>query len=95
MINANMKSYNYYVLDNNDEYGQPEAVAANDKIKMSINFASESIQESPLYSGAQFVGLTHNKDVSDKYIIQYGTEKLKVLYVNPAGRLKQVFMARM
>lgn len=95
MINANMKSYNYYVLDNNDEYGQPQAVAASDKIKMSINFASESIQESPLYSGAQFVGLTHNKDVNASYIIQYGDEKLKVLYVNSAGRLKQVFMARM
>lgn len=95
MINVNMRSYSYYVLDNNDDYGQPQAVAAEDKIKMSINFASESIQESPLYSGAQFVGLTHNKNVSAKYIIQYGTEKLKVLYVNPAGRLKQVFMARM
>jgi len=95
MINVNMRSYSYYVLDNNDEYGQPQAVAAEDKIKMSINFASESIQESPLYSGAQFVGLTHNKNVSASYVIQYGTEKLKVLYVNPAGRLKQVFMARM
>ena len=95
MINANMKSYSYYVLDEYDDYGQVKEKAADDKIKMSINFASESIQESPLYSGAQFVGLTLNKDVSAKYIIQYGTEKLKVLYVNPAGRFKQVFMARM
>lgn len=95
MINTNMKSYDYYVLDNNDEYGQPVAVAASDKIKMSINLASETVQESPLYSGAQYVGLTLNKDVSDKYIIQYGTDKLKVLYVNPEGRFKQVFMSRM
>ena len=95
MINTNMKSYNYYVLDEYDDYGQVKETAASDKIKMSINFASESIQESPLYSGAQFVGLTLNKDVNASYIIQYGDEKLKVLYVNPAGRLKQVFMARM
>ena len=39
------------------------------------------------------MGLTH-ADVDDTYVIIYGEERLKVLYVVPIGRLKQVFMAK-
>ena len=94
MINRQMKSYNYYTLGTNDEYGQPQETKADDKIKMAINFVTESIQENPLYSGAQYTGLTLNKNIDANYIIQYGEEKLKVLYVNKAGRYNQAFMAR-
>jgi hypothetical protein len=90
-----MRLYNYSVLGALDSYGQPQAVEAEDKIKMSINFASEAVQENPLYSGAQYVGLTLNKNVNASYIIQYGTEKLKVTYTNPLGKYNQVFLARM
>lgn len=95
MINSQMKNYSYYTLDTNDEYGQPQQVKADDTIKMAINFVTESIQENPLYSGAQYTGLTLNKNINASYIIQYGDEKLKVLFVNPSGRYKQVFLARM
>lgn len=94
MINAQMRNYSYYTLNNNDEYGQPQEVKADDTIKMAINFVTESIQENPLYSGAQYTGLTLNKNIDASYIIQYGDEKLKVLFVNKAGRYKQAFMAR-
>ena len=94
MINRQMKSYSYYTLGTNDEYGQPQETKADDKIKMAINFVTESIQENPLYSGAQYTGLTLNKNIDANYIIQYGDEKLKVLYVNKAGRYNQAFMAR-
>lgn len=94
MINTQMRNYSYYTLGNNDEYGQPQETKADDTIKMAINFVTESIQENPLYSGAQYTGLTLNKNIDASYIIQYGDEKLKVLFVNPSGRYKQVFMAR-
>ena len=94
MINRQMKSYSYYTLGTNDEYGQPQETKADDTIKMAINFVTESIQENPLYSGAQYTGLTLNKNIDANYIIQYGEEKLKVLYVNKVGRYKQAFMAR-
>ena len=95
MINTQMKNYSYYTLDTNDEYGQPQPIKADDTIKMAINFVTESIQENPLYSGAQYTGLTLNKNINASYIIQYGDEKLKVLFVNPMGRYKQAFMTRM
>lgn len=94
MINSQMREYNYSILDNHNDYGQPQETEAEDKIKMAINFASETISENPLYSGAQYIGLTLNKDINEKYIIQYGQEKLKVLYTNSQGRYTQVFMAR-
>jgi hypothetical protein len=94
MINTQMRSYNYTILDGVDEYGQPAAVEAVDKIKMAINFANEAIQENALYSGATYVGLTLNKEINPSYIINFGTEKLKVTYVNKFGKYSQVFLAR-
>lgn len=94
MINTQMRSYSYTILDGVDEYGQPAAVEAVDKIKMAINFANEAIQENALYSGATYVGLTLNKHVNSNYVFNYGTEKLKVTYVNKFGKYSQVFLAR-
>lgn len=95
MINTQMRSYSYNKLSEEvDDYGQLQTVEAAGTIKMAINFASETIQENPLYSGAQYTGLTLNKEVNANYIIQYGTIKLKVTYINPLGKYTQVFLAR-
>lgn len=94
MISTNMKEYNYYLYGENNSYGQPQlSKEPQGKIKMSINVTSQRIQDNPLYQGAEFVGLTH-VEVDDKYVIQFEDLKLKVLYINPFGRYKQVFMAR-
>ena len=95
MINSQMRDYDYYTYGEQDAYGQPALSDKQGTIKMAINFSSEALAENSLYSGAQFIGLTLNKNIDATYVIQYGNEKLKVLYVNPAGRFKQVFMARM
>lgn len=95
MINAQMRLYDYYITGKQDSYGQPQvSIGARGQIKMAINISSQTIDENALYSGAQYTGLTHDA-IDDTYIIQYGNEKLKVLYVNPQGRIKQVFMKRM
>lgn len=93
MINADMRLYDYFTFGNEDEYGQPQ-ISDNvvGQIKMAINLTSQSIQDNINYKDSQYVGLTH-ANVNDTYVIQYGDERLKVLYVNPKGRLKQVFMA--
>ena len=96
MINADMRNYDYYLYGEEDEYGQlkaPDIVAGT--IKMSIDTVVQRIQDSVIYNESEFIGLTHDKNVNDKYIIQYGDIKLKVLYVNPKGRFRQVYMARM
>lgn len=95
MINTNMRLYSYFTFGSEDEYGQRElSEVPSGLIKMAINLTSQAIQDNINYKEAQYVGLTHS-DVDDTYVIQYGNEMLKVLYVNPKGRLKQVFMVEM
>ena len=95
MINSKMRNYTYSRTSKEiDDYGMPVIINEEGTIKMSINFVSETINENSLYSGAQYVGLTSNKQIDANYIIQFGEEKLKVLYVNKEGRFKQVFLAR-
>lgn len=95
MIATQMRNYNYYMITNKiDEYGQPQTIEAEGVVKMAINFVNEQITENALYSSAEFIGLTLNKEVNDKYIIRYGNEKLKVIYSNPNGRYNQVFLTR-
>lgn len=95
MINSKMKNYTYSRTSKDiDDYGMPVIINEEGTIKMSINFVNETINENSLYSGAQYVGLTLNKQIDANYIIQYGEEKLKVLYVNKEGKYNQVFMAR-
>jgi hypothetical protein len=94
MINSLMRDYKYSLLGGLDEYGQPQEAEANGTIKMSIALTSQRLNENSLYSGAQYNGLTLNKDINEKYIIHYGDERLKVLYTNAQGRYTQVFMAR-
>ena len=92
MINAQMKTYNYFTFGALDEYGQPglsqEPVG---KVKMAINISSQSVVDNVKYKDATYTGLTL-AEVDDSYVIEYGKERLKVLYVNPMGRYKQVFL---
>ena len=60
---------------------------------MCIDITSQSIQDNINYAGSQYLGLTF-ANIDDTYVIKYGDQMLKVLYVNPMGRLKQVFMAK-
>ena len=95
MINADMRLYNYFTFGEKDKYGQAQ-LSKNPvgQVKMAINITSQSVQDNINYKDSQYVGLTHAK-VDDTYVIEYGDERLKVLYVNPAGRFNQVFMSRM
>ena len=94
MINANMRLYDYYTYSGNDGYGMPQLSSVPiGQIKMAINITSQSIQDNINYQSANYLGLTY-ASIDDTYVIQYGDEKLKVLYVNNMGRLKQVFMVK-
>ena len=93
MINVNMRSYNYFALDGRDAYGMPGlSDEVQGTIKMAIYISSQSVQDNINYKDCKYVGLTTNKSVNDKMVIQYGDEKLKVQYVNPQGRFVQVFL---
>lgn len=92
MINNDIRDYSYFLLGDYDEYGQ---LTPTDKpqgtIKMAIYVLTQTVSDTSPYSEASYIGLT-NSDINDTYIIQYGEERLKVLYIQPRGVLKQVFL---
>lgn len=92
MINTDMRKYDYFTYGELDRYGQASlSETVKGAVKMAINNTSTSIQDNILYKEATYIGLTQSP-IDDTYVIKYGDEKLKVLYVIPKGRFKQVFM---
>lgn len=91
MINTNMRLYSYSTIGANDAYGQPTVSEPVGEVKMAINILSQSVADNIMFNNATYIGLTQ-ADVKDTYIIHYEGQELKVLYVNPKGRFKQVFM---
>lgn len=92
MINAEMRNYNYFTLGEDNGYGEPQLSSEpSGSVKMVINITSQSVQDNINYQNANYMGLTQTL-LDDSCVIQYGDKKLKVLYVNPKGRLNQVFM---
>lgn len=96
MINTNMRTYNYFTLGGSDGYGQPTVSAEpQGTIKMAIYLSSQSTQDNINYKDCNYTGLTTDKTINDKMIIEFGDEKLKVLYINTAGRYVQAFLKKL
>lgn len=97
MINADMRLYDYYTIGANNAYGQPQMPKATDtpvgQIRIAIYTSSPSIQDNINYKDCSYIGLTQ-AEVKDTFVIRYGEELLKVLYINPNGRFKQVFLQK-
>lgn len=93
MINAEMREYNYYLYGSRDSYGQQQqSDEIKGTIKIAISTTSQNTVNNIMYIDATYLGLTLSNEITDKFIIQYGEKKLKVLYVNKQGRYKQAFL---
>lgn len=94
MINVDMRTYDYFTFGAKDAYGQDIlSDTAQGTIKLAIYSTSTSVQDNINYTDCNYIGLT-TAQVDDSYVIQYGTKKLKVQYVQPKGRFKQVFLKK-
>lgn len=94
MITADFRTYEYFLYEGKDAYAQPQlSKDPKGTVRMAIYTTSQAIQDNINYKSANYVGLTHSL-LDDTYVIQYGNEKLKVLYVSPQGRMKQVFLTK-
>ena len=94
MINVDMRTYDYFTFGAKDAYGQDVlSDTAQGTIKMAIYSTSTSVQDNINYTDCNYIGLT-TAQLDDSYVIQYETEKLKVQYVQPRGRFKQVFLKK-
>lgn len=95
MITRDSRYYNYFTIGKQDAYGQTimpgKDSAPEGKIKMCVNIAGSAVQDNILYESCSYVGLTKD-NINDTYIIDYNGKRLKVLYINPKGRYKQVFL---
>ena len=90
MIMMEMRNYDYLTYGANDEYGQPQlSQEPQGTIKIAIYTTAQSTQDNI------YIGLTSDAEIDDKYVILKDNERLKVLYIQPKGRWKQVFMSRM
>lgn len=94
MINNDMRNYEYFLLEDYDEYGQPtQSGQAQGTVQLAIYVLSQSVSDTLLYKDASYIGLTYPTiEIDDTFIIKYGEEKLKVLYTQPRGAFKQVFL---
>lgn len=95
MIMVDMREYPYFTYGEKNAYGQPVlSKEPEGTVKMAIYLNTQSVQESNIkYKDCDYVGLTHDANVNDTYVIGYENERLKVSYVNP-GRFKQVLMVK-
>lgn len=93
MIQSNMKLYNYYVLNELDDYGTNQASEeVKGQVKLSIFLQTKQLSDNSIYKETQFTALTNDKDINEKYLIEYNEKLLKVLYINDLGRYRQVYL---
>lgn len=95
MITADMRLYDYFTIGEPNGYGQaqlpPKDAEPVGKVKLAIYTTSQATQDNINYKDCNYIALTQ-AGVKDTYIIQYGKERLKVLYINPQGKYKQVYL---
>ena len=93
MIQSNMKLYNYYTLGELDDYGTNQvSEQVSGQVKLSVFLQTKQLSDNSIYKEAQFTALTNDKDINEKYLIEYNNMLLKVLYINDLGRYRQIYL---
>lgn len=94
MINSDMRPYVFFTLGEPNTYGtQSLSETPQGKVMLSVYITSQQIQDNINYTEANYIALTHDNDINDSYVIQINdNQKAKVLYIQPKGRYKQVFL---
>lgn len=93
MINRDMVSATVVTYGGVDEYGQMMTTpTASREISMTIGLYNHSESSDVRYMAVNYTGLTRDKEITDKDSVIIGGKEYKVLFVNPYGRLTQVFL---
>ena len=93
MIITDMRLYNFFTFGDSSGYGMPQLSAEpKGKIKMAIYNTSQQVQGNVNYLDSNYIALTNDSAIDDTYVIEYNGNKYKVLYIQPKGRYKQVFL---
>ena len=92
MIKAILLSYE----DNPDEYGQ---VKQNTPNKRTIEITKPKLYkhtnvEDIRFNEIEYIALTFDKSITDANEISIGDDTYRICFVNPQGRLNQLFLKR-
>lgn len=92
VINRDMKTATLLTMGGKDEYGQNLAeVQAQTTIQLTFGLYSHRDASDIRYQDITHTGLTKSK-VNDKQILIIDGKQYKIKFVNPYGRLSQVFL---
>lgn len=96
MINREMRPVSVLTyIDTKDVYGQKRQQGY---LTRDINMVCKIYQQTNTsdirYVEVSLIGLTYDKDITDKNAIKIGNDIYDVLYVIPSGRLYQIMMRK-
>ena len=60
----------------------------------SVNLYKQNSFDDIRYQQAEYLILTKDKNITDKDTLVFNGQEYKVLYVNPFGRLNQVWVSK-
>lgn len=94
MIQTDMRSYSFFTFGESNGYGAPSlSTAPKGEVVLAIYNTSQQIQDNINYAEANYIALTQDKNIDDTYVVQLSeNKKAKVLYIQPQGRYRQVFL---
>jgi hypothetical protein len=94
VINRSEVNATLITMGGQDEYGQDlNAPISQSSITLTFGLYTHQQTDDIRYQDVEYTGLTVY-DVADNQVIQIGDKKYKVLFVNPFGRMKQVFLKK-
>lgn len=92
VINRDMRQAQVYKLAGQDEYAQPTyETESSQTISLTFGLFNHSPVEDIRYQNVEYTGLT--KDLcAESDLLKIGDNFYRVIFVNPFGRLNQVFL---
>ena len=76
-----------------NEYGEPSTIPSSSRtIQATFDLYTHSPVEDPRYQEVQYVCLTKDKEIDDTNKLVINGKTYRVIFVNPFGRLAQVFI---
>lgn len=92
VINRNMRQAEMLSLGEMDEYGQ-EVIDTENSTTVNLTFGlfNHHETEDMRYQDVEYCGLTYD-NITDNNILFLDDKRYKVKFVNPYGRIKEVFL---
>ena len=92
VINRNLIKADMFRLGEVDEYGQEEIDTENaETVHLTFGLYNHHETEDVRYQDVEYCGLTYD-NITDQNILLLDEKQYKVKFVNPYGRMKEVFL---